>query len=68
MHIALKGHKQHNSVKLVFNWTRRQFSMGFMTRRDYFAHFEASQSVGAKTGDPEKNHLSTRKQNLAYLT
>ena len=34
-----------------------------------FFHFEPSQSLdGTKTGDPEKKHLTTHKQNLACVT
>ena len=41
---------------------------GFTAHQDYFIHFEPSQLwVRAKTGDPEKKHLTTRKQNLARL-
>ena len=37
--------------------------------QDYFSSYETRQSVGgAKTGEPEKNHLANRKQNLAGLT
>ena len=44
------------------------FYLGFTAHKDYFTHFEPSQSFGgAKTGDPKK-HLTTRKQNLACLT
>ena len=40
-----------------------------MPRQDYFTHFEQSQSLGgAITGDPREKQLTTRKQNLAYLT
>ena len=45
------------------------FYLGFMAGQDYFTHFEPHQSLGgAKTGYPEKNHLTIRKQNLACLT
>ena len=41
----------------------------FTAHQDYFAYFELSQSLGgAKMGDPEKKHLTTRKQNLACVT
>ena len=39
-----------------------------MAQQDYFTHFEPSQTFdGAKTDAAEKNHLNTRKQNLAGL-
>ena len=45
------------------------YTVFFLFGQDYFTHFEPSQSVGgAKTEDPKKNHLTTRKQNLACLT
>ena len=41
---------------------------GVTTYQDYYTHFELSQSmVGAKAGDSEKRHLTTRKQNFACL-
>ena len=39
-----------------------------MACQDYFTPSEPSQLLGgAKMGDPEENHLTTRKQNLACL-
>ena len=40
------------------------FNLGFTTCQDYFTHFE----MGQKWEIPEKNHLTTCKQNLACLT
>ena len=40
-----------------------------MACQDYFTHFEPSQSLGGQKREiPEKNHLTTRKHNLACLT
>ena len=45
------------------------FHLGFTVHQDYFTNFELSQSLGgAKKGDPERNHQTTSKQNLAFLT
>ena len=42
------------------------FYLGFSVRQDYSTHFEPSQ--GVKMKDPqEKENLTTRNQNLAYL-
>ena len=42
------------------------FLFGFTA---YFTHFEPIQSlVGAKTGEPQEKHLTTRKQNMSCLT
>ena len=44
------------------------YYLGFMAHQDDFTHFEPSQSlVGRKREIPEKNHLTTHKQNLACL-
>ena len=45
------------------------FYLSFTAHQDYFTHFEPSQSLGGRKREiPEKNHLTTSKQNLAYLT
>ena len=48
------------------------FDLGFTARQDYFTHFEPSQSKGEggvqKQEMLEKNHVTTRRQNLACLT
>ena len=39
---------------------------GVTAREEYFSHFAPSQSLGgAKTGDTEKNHLTTRLSHLS---
>ena len=41
------------------------FLFGFTAHQDFFTHFEPSQSLlGQRREIPEKNHLTTRKQNL----
>ena len=42
------------------------FYLGFSVRQDYSTHFEPSQGVNMR--DPQDKNLTTRKQNLAYLT
>ena len=45
------------------------FYLCFTARRDYFTHFELSQSLdGAKTGDPREKPPDHLKQNWACLT
>ena len=51
------------NLKIIF------FYLGFTARHHYFTHFEYSQWLdGAKTEDPEKNYLTTRKFNLVCLS
>ena len=44
----------------------RFFLLGFSVRQDYSTHFEPSQ--GVKMRDPQEKTMTTRKQNLAYLS
>ena len=58
------------TLMILSFWTDRSGKQCRVTAcHVYFTHFGSSRSLGgAKTGDPQENHLTTRKQNLACLT
>ena len=52
----------HEGADLIFS------GLGFTAHQDYFTHFEPHQTLdGAKTGDPEEKHLTTRKLKTSVL-